>query len=73
MKRHLDSGKHDRALERETLMDRAATAYAERREGQTTSVPEIQRSCQTHDLGLGFDVEIQIFVHLACRVDFHYC
>ena len=41
MQRHLDCGKHDRALERETLIDRAATAYAERLEGQTTSVPEI--------------------------------
>ena len=41
MQRHLDCGKHDRALKRETLIDRAATAYAERLEGQTTSVPEI--------------------------------
>ena len=41
MQGHLDCGKHDRALERETLIDRAATAYAERLEGQTTSVPEI--------------------------------
>ena len=41
VQRHLDCGKHDRALERETLVDRAAIAYAERLEGQTTSVPEI--------------------------------
>ena len=41
MQRHLDCGKHDRALERNILIDRAATAYAERLEGQTTSVPEI--------------------------------
>ena len=38
--RHLDCGKHERALERETLMDRAAVAYAERLEGQPSSVPE---------------------------------
>ena len=41
MQRHLDCDKHDRARERETLIDRAATAYAERLEGQTTSLPEI--------------------------------
>ena len=38
--RHLDCGKHERALERETLMDRAAVAYAEGLEGQPSSVPE---------------------------------
>ena len=40
LQRHLDCGKHERALERETLMDRAAVAYAERLEGQPSSVPE---------------------------------
>lgn len=40
LQRHLDCGKHERALERETLMDRAAVAYAERLEGQPYSVPE---------------------------------
>ena len=40
MQRHLDCGKHERALDRETLMARAAMAYAERLEGQTPSVQE---------------------------------
>lgn len=40
LQRHLDCGKHDRALERETLMDRAAVDYAERLEGQPSSLPE---------------------------------
>ena len=41
MQRHLDCGKYERALERETLTDRAIKAYAERLEGQTPSVPEV--------------------------------
>jgi hypothetical protein len=50
MVQHLDSGKHKRALERETLFDKAALEYAERLEGQTTLQPEvsgasIQTSC----------------------------
>ena len=40
LQRHLDCGKHDRALERETLMDRASMAYAEKLEGHAPSVPE---------------------------------
>ena len=52
MQRHLDCGKHERALERETLTDRAIKAYAERLEGQTPSVPEVianTRPEQTRD------------------------
>ena len=40
LQRHLDCGKHERALERETLMDRASMAYAEKLEGHAPSVPE---------------------------------
>ena len=40
LQRHLDCGKHKRALERETSIDRAAVAYAERLEGQPSSLPE---------------------------------
>lgn len=40
LQRHLDCGKHERALERKTLMDRAAVAYVERLEGQPSSLPE---------------------------------
>ena len=40
LQRHLDCGKHERALEREALIDRAAVAYAERLEGQPSSLPE---------------------------------
>ena len=40
LQRHLDCGKHERALERETLMDTASVAYAERLEGHAPSVPE---------------------------------
>ena len=41
LQRHLDCGKHKRTLERETLLDRAARAYSEALEGQTTAVPQI--------------------------------
>ncbi|KAK3722873.1 hypothetical protein QZH41_020449, partial [Actinostola sp. cb2023] len=41
MQRHLDCGKHQRALERETLLDRAALAYAETLEGQRAGVPHL--------------------------------
>ena len=41
MQRHLDCGKHQRALERETLLDRAAVTYAKILEGQTAGVPEL--------------------------------
>ena len=40
LQRHLDCGKQEKALERKTLMDRAAVAYTKRLEGQTSSVPE---------------------------------
>ena len=41
MQRHLDCGKHERALERETLTNRAVKVYGEKLEGETPSVPEI--------------------------------
>ena len=41
MQRHLDCGKHQRALERYTLLDRAAVGYAQRLEGQCEAVPEL--------------------------------
>lgn len=40
MMQHLDCGKHQRALERETLYDKAALEYAEQLEGQATSHPQ---------------------------------
>ena len=39
--RHLDCGKHQRVLERYTLLDRAAFGYAQRLEGQCEAVPEL--------------------------------
>ena len=41
MQRHLDCGKHQRALKRETLLDRAAVTNAEIFEGQAAGVPEL--------------------------------
>ena len=39
LQQHLDSGKHTRALERETLLDQAVYGYAERLEVQAVGVP----------------------------------
>ena len=41
LQRHLDCGNHKQVLERETLLDRAALAYAGALEGQTATVPQI--------------------------------
>ena len=38
---HLDCGKHQRALERETLFDKAALEYAEQQEGKDTMQPQV--------------------------------
>ena len=39
---HLDLGKHDRALENETLLDRAVLGYADRLQEQFCGIPQIQ-------------------------------
>jgi len=39
---HLDRGKHDRALENETLLDRAVLGYADRLQEQFCGIPQIQ-------------------------------
>ena len=36
---HLDCGRHERALEHETLLDKAAHGYSERLQGQSGSFP----------------------------------
>lgn len=41
MQQHLGFGEHERALERETLTDRAVKVYGENLKGQTPSVPEV--------------------------------
>lgn len=41
MQRHLDFEKHQRALERSTLLDKAAIGYVQRLEGQCEAVPEL--------------------------------
>ena len=43
LQHHLDLGKHKCALEHETLRDRAALGYAERLQGQSGSVPQIEQ------------------------------
>ena len=48
LQRHLDCGKHQRTLEHETL-DRAAVVYAERLEGQPSSVPETIANTRPED------------------------
>ena len=53
MQRHLDCGKHQRALERYTLLDRAAVGYAQRLEWQCEAVPELGAVAETpssHDM-----------------------
>ena len=40
LQRHLDCGKHVRALESETMLDKAVRGYASRLEGRFTSVPQ---------------------------------
>ena len=49
MQRHLDCGKHERALERETLTDRAVKVYAEKLEGQKGQPLQYQRLLQAVD------------------------
>ena len=43
LQHHLNLGKHKCALEHETLRDRAALGYAERLQGQSGSVPQIEQ------------------------------
>ena len=43
LQHHLDLGKHEYALEHETLLDRAALGYAERLQGHSGSVPQIEQ------------------------------
>ena len=43
LQHHLDLGKHKCALEHETLLGRAAVGYAERLQGQSGSVPQIEQ------------------------------
>ena len=43
LQHHLDLGKHECALEHETLLNRAALGYAERLQGQSGSVPQIEQ------------------------------
>ena len=53
MQRHLDCGKHQRALERYTLLDRAAVEYAQRLERQCEAVPELDAVAEppsSHDV-----------------------
>ena len=53
MQRHLDCGKHQRALERSTLLDKAAVGYAQRLEGQCEAVPELEAVAEppsSHDV-----------------------
>lgn len=48
---HLDIGKHQRALENETLFDRAACGYAVRLEEQFSNVPQMQQFTKTKTIG----------------------
>ena len=53
MQRHLDCGKHQRAVERYTLLDRAAVGYAQTLEGQCEDVPELDAVAEppsSHDV-----------------------
>lgn len=58
MMQHLDCGKHQRALEHETLFDKAALDYAEQLEGQATLVPVVStvstRASHTYRQAMGW-------------------
>ena len=41
LQHHLDCGRHERELEHETLLDKAAHGYPERLQGQSGSYPEL--------------------------------
>ena len=43
LQHHLDLGKHERALEHATLLDRAVFGYADRLQEQSSSIPQIQQ------------------------------
>ena len=47
LQHHLDCGKHERKLERETLLDKAVHGYAARLEKQTASVPQLQQCVES--------------------------
>ena len=47
LQHHLDCGKHERKLERETLLDKAVHGYAARLEKQTASVPQLQQCAES--------------------------
>ena len=43
LQHHLDLGKHERALEHATLLDRAVIGYADRLQEQSSGIPQIQQ------------------------------
>ena len=49
LQRHLDCGRHVRALESETMIDKAVRGYAARLEGQFTSVPQFREDTTSTD------------------------
>ena len=51
LQEHLDCGKHERILGRETLLDKAVRGYAVRLEEQFGSVPQMQLSAETQTAG----------------------
>ena len=49
LQRHLDCGKHVRALESETMLDKAVRGYASRLDGRFTSVPQFGENAISAD------------------------
>ena len=47
LQHHLDCGKHERKLERETLLDKAVQGYAARLEKKTASFPQLQQCAES--------------------------
>ena len=43
LQHHLDFGKHERALEHATLLDRAVLGYADRLQEQSSGIPQIRQ------------------------------
>ena len=47
LQHHLDCGRHERALENETMLDKAARGYAMMLEGQFSSIPRVAETAST--------------------------
>ena len=64
LQHHLDCGRHERALEHETLLDKAAHGYSERLQGRSGGFPELPAAARpdsgtqpSSQMGLGLEIK----------------